>query len=87
MPVTGRIRRSDVSILGVVLVALALAYQPAWFGTLLWDDDHHVTPPELRSTAGLIRIWTDVDATLQYYPLLHSAFWLQHRMWGDSVLG
>jgi tetratricopeptide (TPR) repeat protein len=25
-------------------------------------------------------------ATQQYYPLLHSAFWLEHAIWGDSVL-
>jgi tetratricopeptide (TPR) repeat protein len=26
-------------------------------------------------------------ATQQYYPLLHSAFWVEHKLWGDSVLG
>ncbi len=23
----------------------------------------------------------------QYYPLLHSAFWVEHRLWGDATLG
>ena len=23
----------------------------------------------------------------RYYPLLHSAFWIQHRLWGDAVRG
>ncbi len=27
-----------------------------------------------------------MGATQQYYPVLHSAFWLEHRLWGDSVL-
>ena len=36
---------------------------------------------------GLWRIWFDVGATQQYYPVLHSAFWVEHRIWGDSVLG
>ena len=53
----------------------------------LWDDNMHVTRPELRSLHGLWRIWFDLPATQQYYPLLHSAFWLEHRMWGDAVLG
>ena len=26
-------------------------------------------------------------ATQQYYPLLHSAFWLEHKLWGDATLG
>ena len=28
-----------------------------------------------------------MGATLQYYPLLHSAFWLEHKLWGDATLG
>ena len=54
---------------------------------LLWDDNMHVTRADLRSLHGLWRIWFDLGATQQYYPLLHSAFWLEHRIWGDAVLG
>ncbi|MFA6135597.1 MAG: tetratricopeptide repeat protein [Phycisphaerae bacterium] len=72
-------------------VALAaatfLAYQPAWRGGLVWDDDAHVTRTDLRSAQGLWRIWTDLRATQQYYPLLHSAFWIEHKLWGDATLG
>ena len=53
------------------------------FGT----DAGHVTKPDLQSLHGLWRIWFDLGATQQYYPLLHSAFWLEHRLWGDSVVG
>jgi tetratricopeptide (TPR) repeat protein len=67
--------------------AVFLVYQPAWQGGLIWDDAMHVTCPELRDWRGLYRIWFDVGATLQYYPLAHSAFWLQHRLWGDATLG
>src|SRR5579883_737293 len=63
------------------------AYWPALRGGLLWDDDQHVTRPALQSLHGLWRIWADPAATQQYYPLLHTAFWLEHRLWGDSVLG
>jgi tetratricopeptide (TPR) repeat protein len=35
----------------------------------------------------LWRIWFRIGATQQYYPILHSAFWLEHLLWGDSVLG
>lgn len=56
-------------------------------GGFIWDDDAHVTRPGLRSAGGLLRIWFDVGATQQYYPLLHSAFWIQHKLWGDWPLG
>jgi tetratricopeptide (TPR) repeat protein len=69
-----------------VLVTLA-AYAPAWRGGPLWDDDAHLTSSALQSTAGLGRIWFDVGATQQYYPVAHSAFWLMHRLWGDDTLG
>jgi protein O-mannosyl-transferase len=64
-----------------------IAYWPALHGGLIWDDNAHVTRPELQSLKGLGRIWFEVGATQQYYPLLHSAFWVQHRLWGDNVSG
>src|SRR4030042_6688856 len=54
---------------------------------MMWDDDMHVTRPELRSWQGLYRIWFDLGATQQYYPLLHSAFWVEHKLWGDAPYG
>jgi protein O-mannosyl-transferase len=70
-----------------IFLAVLLAYWPALHGGLLWDDNAHITAPHLRSLYGLWRIWFDLRSTQQYYPLLHSAFWLQHRLWGDAVLG
>ena len=70
----------------IVIAALA-AYWPALRGGLVWDDNAHVTAPALQSLHGLWRIWFSLGATQQYYPLLHSAFWLEHRLWGDAVLG
>ncbi|HZZ20138.1 MAG TPA: tetratricopeptide repeat protein [Opitutaceae bacterium] len=71
----------------VLLAATFAAYFPALRGTMVWDDDSHVTAPWLRGLSGLRRIWLELGATQQYYPVLHSAFWFEHRMWGDSVLG
>jgi tetratricopeptide (TPR) repeat protein len=64
---------------------VVLAYVPALMGGFLWDDDAHVTRQALRSLHGLWRIWFEPGATQQYYPLVHSAFWAEHRLWGDSV--
>ncbi len=72
---------------GLFLAAAFAAYFPALHGGFLWDDDAHVTALPLRSLHGLRRIWFEVGATQQYYPVLHSAFWAEHRLWGDSVVG
>jgi len=74
--------------LAALVLALTLAcYGPALRGELLWDDAAHVTPPELQPGSGLRLIWAQPGATQQYYPVLYSAFWAEHRLWGDSVLG
>ena len=72
----------------VVLFSVTLiAYLPSLGGDLLWDDNNHVTRLELQSLHGLSRIWFDLGATAQYYPLLHTAFWVEHHLWGEAVLG
>jgi protein O-mannosyl-transferase len=78
--------RRDIGAFVLLCLATFLAYLPAVRGGMLWDDSGHVTRPDLRSLHGLWRIWTEPGATQQYYPLLHSAFWLEHSIWGDSVL-
>ncbi|HTP51850.1 MAG TPA: tetratricopeptide repeat protein [Anaeromyxobacteraceae bacterium] len=77
----------DWLALGLLVAVVFLAYQPCWAGALLWDDAAHLTRAELRPGSGLLRIWFELGATQQYYPLVHSAFWLQHRLWGDATLG
>ncbi len=67
--------------------ATLIAYIPALQGGLVWDDISHVTAASLQSIHGLWRIWFELGATQQYYPLTHSAFWLEHQIWGDAVLG
>src|SRR5262249_32347255 len=47
----------------------------------------HITQPALRSWQGLAQIWTQPGATQQYYPLVHSVFWIEQKLWGDSVPG
>src|SRR3989304_5117458 len=71
----------------LIVSVTVVSYLPAMQGKFLWDDDAHVTRPDLRSVEGLYHIWFEPDATQQNYPLLHSAFWLEHRLWGDAPLG
>ena len=73
-------------LLPALLLATLLAYHPAWYGGLLWDDNAHITLPGLRSAQGLWRIWFDPGATQQYYPAVHSAFWVLYQLCGDHTL-
>lgn len=72
---------------GLMLVVALTVYAPALRGGFIWDDDNHVTGPGLRSLGGLFRIWFEPGATQQFYPLLHSAFWVEHGLWGDAAAG
>jgi protein O-mannosyl-transferase len=74
-------------LLPALLLTLLITYQPAWHGGMLWDDDGHITRQSLRSADGLRRIWFEFGATQQYYPVVHSVFWMEHRLWGDDTLG
>src|SRR6266487_1268602 len=68
--------------------AVILSYQQVWHAGYIWDDDWYVTKnPTLRDLHGLWRIWCDVTSTPQYYPLVHTTFWLEYHAWGLNPLG
>lgn len=75
----------DLVRAGGLFLLLFLVYAPALNGTRLLDDVFHLTSPEVRTWDGLRRIWLQPGATQQYYPLLHTAFWLQGKIWGDVL--
>lgn len=86
-------KRSSASLLlawaavALVFALVLFCYWPALHGGPVWDDAAHITRPDLQSWSGLWRIWSDLHATQQYYPILHTAFWIEHRLWGDATLG
>jgi len=87
---TATLKSFDLRSIGLgalIVCATFFAYLPALSGVFIWNDVDYVTAPALRSVHGLARIWTEPGATQQYYPLLHSAFWIQHRLFGDDPLG
>lgn len=81
-----RVVRDGARVAAIFAATLA-AYAPAIRGGLIWDDAAYVTRPQMRSLHGLWRIWFDLGSTEQYYPILHSAFWMEHRLWGDATAG
>ncbi len=77
----------EPAVLAIICLITYLAYRPAIHGGMVWDDDDNITRPELQSIDGLFRIWFDPTATAQYYPLVHTVFWVEHKLWGDAYSG
>jgi len=70
----------------LLLLATFISHYPSIIGGFIWDDDAHVTKVGLRSLEGLWMIWTKLGSTQQYYPLLHSLFWIESFLWGDNAV-
>ena len=65
-----------------------VAYLPALLGQFVWDDDRYVTNNLLlRSLKGLWQIWFVPGATVQYYPLTFTSFWVDYHLWQLNPLG
>jgi tetratricopeptide (TPR) repeat protein len=77
--------RPDRTILGgVALIALAtfIVYLPAIRGGFIWDDpDYILNNRTLRDLGGLWRIWTAPTSLPQWYPLVHTSFWIEYHLW------
>lgn len=86
---TSQGRRGRLPAGALLLLALTCAsYLPALRGGYIWDDDAHVTQNRaLWEPGGLARIWRSPLATPQYYPVVHTVFWLEYRLWGLRPLG
>lgn len=73
----------------VLLVLAALgAYAPVYRAGFVWDDDDYLTEnPTVTVPSGLVQIWFDPAANIQYYPLYFTTFWIEYRLWGPNPLG
>ena len=86
MAIRGRIL--PVWLGGLIVLLVFLAYLPALRNGFIWDDDSYVTEnPTLRDPGGLQRIWFEVGAVPQYYPMVHTTFWLEYHLWGLNPVG
>ena len=54
----------------------------------IWDDDayvmHNLT---LRSVRGLGMMWFYPRSLPQWYPLVHTTYWIEFQLWGLNPLG
>jgi len=72
----------------ILAIVTLLAYQPAWNGGFIWDDDEYVTNNQLLTAPdGLRRIWFSLDSPSQYFPLVYTTFRIEHALWGLHPFG
>ena len=72
----------------LLVMATVVVYWPALHGGFLWDDDDHISANvTLRSLSGLWDIWFKPGATMQYYPLSFTGFWVGYHLWGLNPFG
>ncbi len=69
-------------LLAGLLLMVVVVYLPTLNNGFIWDDPAHVVQtPAQQSSSGLYDIWFKLGATPQYYPLTHTTFWVEHRLW------
>lgn len=86
--IAGLAERKKQWLAGLLLVMVTVAvYLPVVRCGYIWDDDYYVTNnATLRDVHGLVRIWTEPGAVPQYYPLVHTVFWVQYQLFGLAPL-
>ena len=60
-------------------------YLPSLKNGFIWDDDAYIlNNPTLRTPFGLELIWLHPTSLPQYYPLVHTTFWLECHALGPA---
>jgi tetratricopeptide (TPR) repeat protein len=71
----------------LLLVATVAAYFPAIHAGFIWDDPQYVlNNPTLRSLEGLRNIWFLPTSLPQWYPMVHTTFWIEYHLVGAHPL-
>jgi tetratricopeptide (TPR) repeat protein len=75
--------KRDKMSLAIVALLSVVAYWPSLTGGFIWDDpDYVVNNQTLRTVEGLGQIWFKPQSLPQYYPLVHTTFWIEYHLWG-----
>ena len=71
-----------------IFILTIIAYWPALHAGFIWDDDQYVwNNPLLTSGDGLKTIWFSPTDNPQYYPVVFTTFWIEHKLWGFDARG
>lgn len=72
---------------GLVLLA-TIVYWPTQDNGFLSDDWYYIkNNVALTSLSGLSDIWFKIGTIEQYYPLVHTTFWVENFLWGAEPRG
>lgn len=76
-------------LLGCALIGLVLiAYAPVLYNGYIWDDREWITENQtLFSPSAMSKIWFRFDSGPQYYPIVHTMFWCEARLWHMQAAG
>ncbi|MCH2112191.1 MAG: hypothetical protein MK213_04975 [Planctomycetes bacterium] len=78
------IRRPLLALITLIFLAFSSSIPNEW----IWDDNDYVTEnPVLTEPGGLGDIWTERDSIPQWYPLVHTTFWLEAHGPGRDAEG
>jgi tetratricopeptide (TPR) repeat protein len=84
---SGRVPARAGVAASLILLAIA-AHGTAVRNGFIWDDDDYVVEnATLHAPDGLRQIWFEIGSTPQYYPLVHTSYWLEYRLWGLEPAG
>jgi protein O-mannosyl-transferase len=72
----------------LILACCLIAYYQVYSAGFIWDDeDYVINNPVLRDWFGLGQIWFKPTSLPQYYPLVHTIFWIQFQLWELNPFG
>ncbi len=81
-------RKKTALLLSLIGLTAIVAYLPALQAGFIWDDDDYIeNNVALQTWSGVLRIWSDPTSIPQWYPLVHTSFWIEYRLWGPDPLG
>jgi tetratricopeptide (TPR) repeat protein len=83
------LERYRTPLAGLLLLTMVfVTFAPTLRNQYIWDDDAYVTKNlNLRTPAGLYSTWFEPFSLPQYYPLVHTTFWLEYQSWQLDPLG
>ncbi len=72
----------------LILACCLIAYYQVYSAGFIWDDeDYVINNPVLRDWFGLRQIWFNPTSLPQYYPLVHTIFWIEFQLWDLNPFG
>ena len=80
----------------VLAVAVFIVFSGTIRNGFVWDDDDYIYQnPLLTEPGGFVKIWQSYyspkfnprENTPQYYPLVFTTFYLEHKLWGFNPAG